>query len=62
MRSFPEASPRERKLAHEVGVRRICAVLFAVALGMGLGACSKCDFPVWMPSSCHAGPGTGSPQ
>jgi hypothetical protein len=37
-------------------MQKICAVLLVVALGMGLGACSKCDFPVYMPNSCHAGP------
>jgi hypothetical protein len=37
-------------------MRKFRGVLLAVALGMGLGACSKCDIPVYMPNSCHAGP------
>jgi hypothetical protein len=44
------------------GIRKVGTVLLAVALGMGLGACSKCDFPVYMPSSCHAGPDTAAPR
>jgi hypothetical protein len=37
-------------------MQKIRAVLLAVTLGIGLSACSKCDIPVYMPSSCHAGP------
>jgi hypothetical protein len=41
-------------------LRRIRAVLLTVVLGFGLGACSKCDVPVYMPKSCHAGPDPGT--
>jgi hypothetical protein len=58
MRSSPRANRREQNLPEHM--RRIRTVLLAVALGLGLGACSKCDVPVWMPSSCHAGPGPGN--
>ncbi len=50
--------------AGEMGMRRIWTVLIAVSLGLGLGACSKCDIPDLLPKSCKAGPGTNlsSPQ
>jgi hypothetical protein len=38
-------------------MRRIRAVLLAVSLGLALGACSKCDVPVYMPNSCKGGTG-----
>ena len=47
-----------------MGMRRIWTVLIAVSLGLGLGACSKCDIPDLLPKTCKAGPGTNlsSPQ
>jgi hypothetical protein len=36
-------------------MRRLWAVLLVAALGLALGACSKCDMPVWMPKSCQSG-------
>jgi hypothetical protein len=45
---------------------RILRLLVLAAFALALGACSKCDVPVWVPnrspatpSSCHDGP---SPQ
>jgi hypothetical protein len=49
-----------RGLRADVRLRRIRAALLVVALGLGLGACSKCDVPVYMPKSCHAGPDPGT--
>jgi hypothetical protein len=34
-------------------MRKIWAVLFAVSLGMALGACSKCDMPTYGSNVCH---------
>ena len=50
--------------AEEKGMRKIWMVLIAVSLGLGLGACSKCDIPDLLPKTCKAGPGTNlsSPQ
>jgi hypothetical protein len=47
-------------LARQRGMR----LLFALGLGLALGACSKCDVPNWLPNpaaphTCHDGP---SPQ
>ena len=61
MRSSRGISRHEQNRTEHPSMRRICTVLLAVTLGISLGACSKCDFPVWMPSSCHAGPSTGNP-
>jgi hypothetical protein len=37
---------------------KLWAVLFAILLGLSLGACSKCDVPDMLPKSCRTGPGT----
>jgi hypothetical protein len=37
-------------------MRKVCIVLMAVALGLGLGACSKCEIPDLLPKTCKAGP------
>lgn len=34
---------------------KLWAVLVAVALGLALGACSKCDVPDMLPKSCKTG-------
>jgi hypothetical protein len=39
---------------------KVFSVLLAVALGLSVGACSKCDVPDLFPKSCNAGPGTGA--
>jgi hypothetical protein len=44
--------------AGEMGMRTIWAVVIAASLGLGLGACSKCDIPDLLPKACKAGPGT----
>jgi hypothetical protein len=36
-------------------MRRMWAVLLVVAIGLALGACSKCDVPDWLPRSCKTG-------
>ena len=36
-------------------MRKLCAVLLVVVLGVGLGACSKCDIPDWLSKSCKTG-------
>jgi len=46
--------------AGEMGMRKIWTVLIAVSLGLGLGACSKCDIPDLLPKTCKAGPGTNA--
>ena len=37
-------------------MRKVWIVLMAVALGLGLGACSKCEIPDLLPKMCKAGP------
>lgn len=54
-----------RRSQWRAGARRIgklSAALLALALANALGACSKCDVPVYMPKSCHAGPDTTAPR
>jgi hypothetical protein len=41
--------------------RNLAMPLVILALGLALGACSKCDVPTWQPNraapqSCHDGP------
>jgi hypothetical protein len=36
-------------------MRKVWAVVLAVALGLALGACSKCDIPDLLPKSCKTG-------
>jgi len=50
-----------RTIAHVAGDRMLRLVV-VVAFGLALGACSKCDVPIWRhdstaaPQSCHDGP------
>jgi hypothetical protein len=37
-------------------MRKVWIVLMAVALGLALGACSKCEIPDLLPKMCKAGP------
>jgi hypothetical protein len=38
-----------------IRMRKLWALLVAVALGLALGACSKCDVPDMLPKSCKTG-------
>ena len=40
-----------------MGMRKIWTVLIAVSLGLGLGACSKCEIPDLLPKVCKTGAG-----
>jgi len=38
-------------------LRAVSALCLVAALGLALGACTKCDVPVWSaPRACHDGP------
>jgi hypothetical protein len=39
-------------------MRKLCSLLIAVALGLGLGACSKCEVPDLIPKFCKTGTGS----
>jgi hypothetical protein len=46
------------RIAHSV-VRPVFTLAAIAALGLALGACSKCDVPTWqpqqqVPGSCHS--------
>jgi hypothetical protein len=49
-----------RMRAGEIRMRKIWAVLVVIALGLALGACTKCDVPDLLPKTCKTG--TGSNQ
>jgi len=55
-RSWESGTPAVRKDgAGDIRMRNLWAVLLAVALGLALGACSKCDVPDLLPKSCKTG-------
>jgi len=62
MGSTPGTIRHDSKGPTDTHLRCICIALLVATLGLALGACSKCDVPVWMPGSCHAGPGAGNFQ
>jgi hypothetical protein len=54
-------SPAAPVIATRRAVRSLAALTVIAGLGLALGACSKCDVPVWQPrpsgpQSCHDGP------
>ncbi len=51
----------ERVMATRRAIRGAAVLTVLLGLGLALGACSKCDVPVWQPrpagpQSCHDGP------
>ena len=38
-------------------MRKISTVLIAILLGLGVGACSKCEIPDLLPKICKTGAG-----
>jgi hypothetical protein len=38
-------------------MRKILLISILLAMATTVGACSKCDFPVW--GACHSGPPAG---
>jgi hypothetical protein len=63
IRELRTAPKKRRKIlpwflqAGGTSMRRVWTVLIAVTLGLGVGACSKCDIPDLLPKTCKAGPG-----
>jgi hypothetical protein len=49
---------QSRRRAVPIGVLRTAAMLcILTALGLALGACTKCDVPIWSaPRACHDAP------
>jgi len=39
-------------------MRKIVTTLIAIALGLAVGACSKCEIPDLLPKMCKTGTGT----
>jgi hypothetical protein len=37
-------------------MRKIFLTVLLLAMAAGIGACSKCDVPVWSYGACHGGP------
>jgi hypothetical protein len=56
---MPELPRRllRRRALHASALRAVAALCLVTALGLALGACTKCDVPNWSaPRSCHDTP------
>jgi hypothetical protein len=56
-RSMQRMQSLSRRLMATRALRAIAAICVLATLSLALGACTKCDVPLWSaPRACHDGP------